>query len=34
MEGIGMMGFEDTFMVAPSRRRCITGSNPGLMLVE
>ncbi len=31
---VGMVGIENTFMVSPQGGRCITGDNPGLMLVE
>jgi len=34
IEGIGMVGIENTFVVTPEGGRCITGSNPGLILVE
>lgn len=34
IEGIGMVGIENTFLVTPEGGRCITGNNPGLMLVE
>lgn len=34
IEGIGMVGIENTFIVTPEGGRCITGSNPGLILVE
>ncbi len=34
IEGIGMVGIENTFVVTPNGGRCITGSNPGLILVE
>jgi Xaa-Pro aminopeptidase len=31
--GIGMVGIEDTFLVAPQGGRSITGHNPGLIPV-
>ncbi|MEZ5104589.1 MAG: Xaa-Pro peptidase family protein [Draconibacterium sp.] len=34
IEGIGMVGIENTFVVTPGGGRCITGSSPGLILVE
>lgn len=34
IEGIGMVGIENTFVVTLEGGRCITGSNPGLILVE
>ena len=34
IEGIGMVGIENTFVVTPEGGRCITGSSPGLILVE
>jgi Xaa-Pro dipeptidase len=34
VEGIGMVGIENTFLVTPEGGRCITGSHPGLLLVE
>ncbi len=34
VEGIGMVGIENTFLVTPEGGRCITGNHPGLMLVE
>ncbi len=34
IEGIGMVGTENTFIVTPDGGRCITGNNPGLILVE
>jgi Xaa-Pro aminopeptidase len=34
IEGIGMVGIENTFVVTPEGGRCITGSNPGLIFVE
>lgn len=33
IEKIGMVGIENTFVVTPEGGRCITGSNPGLILV-
>ncbi|MFB6318456.1 M24 family metallopeptidase [Saccharicrinis sp. FJH54] len=34
IEGIGMVGIENTFVVTPEGGECITGTNPGLILVE
>ncbi len=34
IEGVGMVGIENTFVVTPDGGRCITGNNPGLILVE
>lgn len=34
IEGVGMVGIENTFVVTPNGGRCITGNNPGLILVE
>lgn len=34
IEGIGMVGIENTFVVSMSGGRCITGDNPGLILVD
>nr|WP_319401952.1 Xaa-Pro peptidase family protein [uncultured Carboxylicivirga sp.] len=34
IEGVGMVGIENTFVVTPDGGRCITGTNPGLILVE
>ncbi len=34
VEGIGMVGIENTFVVTPKGGRCITGTYPGLMQVE
>jgi Xaa-Pro aminopeptidase len=34
IEGIGMVGIENTFVVSPDGGRCITGDNPGLIFVE
>lgn len=31
--GVGMVGIENTFLVTPSKGRCITGDNPGLIPV-
>jgi len=31
--GVGMVGIENTFVVSKGRGRCITGTNPGLILV-
>jgi len=33
IEGIGMVGIENTFLVTPDGGRCITGDNPGLIPV-
>ena len=33
IKDIGMVGIENTFIVTPEGGRCITGDNPGLMLV-
>jgi|CZCB01.1.fsa_nt_gi Xaa-Pro aminopeptidase len=33
VEGVGMVGIENTFIVTPEGGRCITGSHPGLMEV-
>jgi len=33
IEGIGMVGVENTFLVTPEGGRCITGDNPGLIHV-
>lgn len=33
MAGIGMVGIENTFIVTPQGGECITGDNPGLILV-
>ena len=33
IEGIGMVGVENTFIVTPEGGKCITGDNPGLILV-
>ncbi|MGE5615155.1 MAG: M24 family metallopeptidase [Bacillota bacterium] len=33
VEGIGMVGIENTFIVTPKGGKCITGSHPGLMPV-
>jgi len=32
--GVGMVGIEDTFVVTPEGGRSITGTNPGLILVQ
>ncbi len=32
--GVGMVGTENTFIVTPQGGRCITGTNPGLILVD
>ena len=32
--GVGMVGIEDTFVVTPQGGRSITGTNPGLILVQ
>jgi Xaa-Pro dipeptidase len=34
VNGVGMVGVENTFVVTPSGGRCITGTHPGLMLIE
>ncbi len=34
IEGIGMVGIENTFVVTPQGGRSITGNHPGLMLVD
>ncbi len=34
IEGIGMVGIENTFVVTPDGGRSITGNNPGLILVD
>ncbi len=34
IKGIGMVGIENTFVVTPGGGRSITGTNPGLILVE
>ena len=34
VKGVGMVGIENTFVVTPSGGRCITGTHPGLMLIE
>ncbi|MGM0377749.1 MAG: M24 family metallopeptidase [Bacteroidota bacterium] len=34
VEGVGTVGIENTFVVTPDGGRCITGNNPGLILVE
>jgi Xaa-Pro aminopeptidase len=33
IQGVGMVGIENTFVVTPSGGRCITGDHPGMMLV-
>lgn len=33
IEGVGMVGIENTFVVTPTGGRCITGNSPGLLLV-
>jgi Xaa-Pro aminopeptidase len=33
-KGVGMVGIENTFLVTPNGGRCITGTNPGLILVK
>lgn len=33
IDGIGMVGIENTFLVTPKGGRCITGTNPGLIPV-
>lgn len=32
--GVGMVGIENTFLVAPGGGKCITGDHPGLLMVE
>ncbi len=32
--GVGLVGIEDTFVVAPEGGRSLTGTHPGLPLVE
>ena len=34
VEGVGMVGIENTFLVTPEGGKCITGNHPGLMAVE
>lgn len=34
VKNVGMVGIENTFLVTKQGSRCITGKNPGLMLVE
>ncbi|MBN1431423.1 MAG: aminopeptidase P family protein [Methanomicrobiaceae archaeon] len=34
VKGVGMVGTENTFVVTPSGGRCITGTHPGLLLVD
>lgn len=34
IEGVGMVGIENTFFVTPEGGRCITGNNPGLIPVN
>ncbi len=34
IEGVGMVGIENTFVVTPEGGRCITGNSPGLIFVE
>lgn len=34
IKNIGMVGIENTFVVTPQGGRCLTGTHPGLMLVE
>lgn len=34
IEGVGMVGIENSFVVTPQGGRCITGNNPGLILVD
>ncbi|KUG18878.1 xaa-pro aminopeptidase [hydrocarbon metagenome] len=31
VKDVGMVGIENTFVVAPGGGRCITGEHPGLM---
>jgi len=32
--GVGLVGLEDTFVVTPQGGRSLTGTHPGLLLVE
>jgi Xaa-Pro aminopeptidase len=34
IKGVGMVGIENTFVVTPYGGRCITGDNPGLMMLD
>jgi Xaa-Pro dipeptidase len=34
IKDVGMVGIENTFIVTPNGGKCITGDNPGLILVE
>ncbi|MCU4164735.1 M24 family metallopeptidase [Carboxylicivirga caseinilyticus] len=34
IEGVGMVGIENTFVVTPQGGRCISGNNPGMILVD
>jgi Xaa-Pro aminopeptidase len=34
INGVGMVGIENTFLVTPEGGKCITGTNPGLIFVE
>jgi Xaa-Pro aminopeptidase len=34
IKNVGMVGIENTFVITPQGGRCITGDNPGLMMVE
>ncbi len=34
VEGVGMVGTENTFIVTPEGGRCITGDHPGLMEIS
>ncbi len=34
IKGVGTVGIENTFVVTPAGGRCITGHNPGLIMVE
>jgi Xaa-Pro aminopeptidase len=34
VEGVGMVGIENTFIVTNGGGRCITGDHPGLLLVS
>lgn len=34
IKGVGMVGIENTFVVTPDGGRCITGDNPGLMMLD
>lgn len=34
IQGVGMVGIENTFLITPKGGVCITGSNPGLIMVD